>query len=313
MKAAQYNKYGSSEVIVINGNAPRPQLKDNQVLVEVHAASINPIDWKVREGFMKDRIPLVFPVTIGGSFSGIVLEIGMGVTLFKPGDEVFGQALVLNGGSGSLAELVISNEANTALKPKTVSHIEAASLPLVGASAIQAIEQNSNLQDGQKILIHGGAGGIGSIAIQLAKSKGAYVATTVSGSHKEFVRNLGADLAIDYKNEKFEDLLEGYDAVFDTVGGETTDRSFPVLKKGGIIVSMAGKPSEDLAKKYDVKAIGQNTDSSAENLSRLAALVDNGIIKAQVDTVFPLEKAKEAFDFLEKGHPRGKVVLEIKK
>jgi len=312
MKAVQYNRYGGVDVLEINDNTSKPHPSKDQILIEVYAASINPIDWKVREGYFKDAAPLKFPVTIGGNFSGMVVELGKEVKEFKIGDEVYGQVLVLNGGSGSLAEFAASNTANTARKPKSLNHLEGASLPLVGVSALQAIEQHINLKAHQKILIHGGAGGIGSIAIQLAKSKGAYVATTVSADSIEFVKKLGADEAIDYQKEAFEDKLKDFDAVFDTVGGETTDKSFKVLKKGGVLVSMLGQPNPELAKQYGVIAIGQNTDSSAKNLTRLAQLVDEGTIKPQVDKVFSLDKAKKAFDYAEKGHPKGKVVINIK-
>ena len=312
MKAAQYNKYGGPEAIEINGKAPNPSASLGQVLVEVHAASLNPFDYKLRLGYMKEMIPLKFPVTIGGDFSGVVTQLGEGVSEFKIGDEVYGQALVLNGGSGACAEFAASNVANAAHKPKSVDHIKAASLPLVGASAIQALEVHIKLKSGDRILIHGGSGGIGSIVIQLAKSIGAYVATTVGTDSIEFVKNLGADEVIDYKNQKFEELLKDFDAVFDTVGGETVNKSFKVLKKGGVIVSMLGAPNPELAKEYNVTAIGQNTRINDKTLSRLTELVEKGVIKAQVDKVFPFEQTKEAFEYFEKGHPRGKVVVKIK-
>ncbi len=318
MKAAQYNSYGGPEVIEIK-DVSEPALNKGQVLVEVYAASINPIDWKVRAGYMKDMMPLKFPVTIGGNFSGVVQKIADDVTEFKIGDEVYGQALTLNGGSGSIAEFAASNVVNTAYKPKTVNHIEAASLPLVGVSVLQALEQHINLQSGQKILINGGSGGIGSIAIQLAKHIGAYVATTVSSEHVDFVKSLGADEVIDYKKENVSEKLHDFDAVFDTAGGESRDNAMKVLKEGsprgeagGIIVSMSGAPDEKLVEEYGVKAIGQNTDTSAKNLTRLAELVDQGVIKPQIDKVFTLDQAKEAFEYQETSHPKGKVVISIK-
>ena len=312
MKAAWYNRYGGPEVIKIN-NAPKPSAGSGQVLVEVYAASLNPFDWKLRAGYMKEMIPLKFPFTIGGDFSGVVIELGPSADgEFKVGDKVFGQALVLNGGSGAFAQMCSSNVANTSLKPKSVDFLQSASLPLVGASAIQALEEHIKLKSKQKILIHGGAGGIGHIAVQLAKYLGAYVAATVSSNDMKFVRSLGVDEVIDYKTQKFEDRLHDFDAVFDTVGGDATEKSFKVLKKGGIIVSMLGQPNPELAKQYGVTAIGQNTTTTAKKLVRLAELVDRGVIKPQVDKVFPLEHARESFDFLEKGHPRGKVVVKIK-
>lgn len=312
MKAAQINTYGGPEVIEINDNVSIPSAAKGQVLVEVYAASLNPVDSAIRAGYLKEMAPIQFPSTLGGNFSGVVTQLGEEVSNFKVGDEVYGQALVLNGGSGAFAEFVVSNATNTAYKPKTINHLEAASLPLVGVSAIQALEEHIKLKSGQKILIHGGSGGIGSIAIQLAKHLGAYVATTVSLDNIEFVKSLGADEAIDYKNEKFDNVLHDYDAVFDTVGGDTTDRSFKVLKRGGVIVSMHGQPNPELAKQYGVTAIGQVTDTNVNRLTRLAGLVDGGAIKPQVDKIFPLEQTKDAFEYSEKSHPRGKVVLKIK-
>lgn len=311
MKAVQINKYGGSEVLEIK-DVQTPKPSKGQILVEVHAASINPFDWKLRAGYMKEMIPLTFPVTMGGDFAGVVTELGESVSKFKIGDEVYGSALILNGSSGGFAEVAAVNAANIANKPKSLNSEEAAALPVVGASAVQGFEENIKLQKTQKILIHGGAGGIGSIAIQLAKYLGAYVATTVSTDDIQFVKDLGADEVIDYKNQKFEELLKDYDAVFDTVGGETADKSFKVLKKGGVIVSMLGQPNPDLAKQHGVAAIGQGTETNAKHLTRLAELVDSGKIKAQVDKTFPLDHVKEAFDYQEKSSPRGKVVLKIR-
>lgn len=311
MKAAQYNSYGGPEVIKIK-EVLEPVLNRGQVLVEVYAASINPVDWKVRAGYMKDMMPLEFPVTIGGNFSGVVRKVADDVAEFKIGDEVYGQALVLNGGSGSIAEMVASNTANTVYKPKRANHIEAASLPLVGVSAIQALEQHINLHRDQKILINGGSGGIGSIAIQLAKHIGAYVVATASTEHIDFVKTLGASEVIDYKKENVAEKIHDFDAVFDTAGGESRDNAMKVLKKGGVIVSMTGAPDQKLAEEYGVKAIGQNTDTNAKNLIRLAELVDQGIIKPQVDKVFTLDQTKEAFEYQETSHPKGKVVISMK-
>lgn len=311
MKAVQITQYGGSEVVYVNEKVSVPSPKHDQILVQVRAASLNPFDSKIRMGMFKDTIPLQLPYTAGGDFAGTVTKLGEGVSAFAVGDDVFGSALVVNGGSGAFAQLAFANVKNAARKPKRIDFIEAASLPLVGSSAIQALEEHIKLRRGHKILIHGGAGGIGSIVIQLAKHRGAYVATTVSTNDKAFVKSLGANQIIDYKNEKFEDLVKDFDAVFDTVGGETTDRSFTVLKKGTVLVSMVGQPNEELAKQYGVTAIGQGTHTNSEHLSHVAAFVDQGVIKAQVDKVFPLEQTKEAFDYLEKRSPRGKVVIKI--
>lgn len=311
MKAAQFGSYGGPEVITIN-NVSKPAPLENQVLIEVHSATINPFDYKVRRGYMKDAMPLKLPLTIGGNLSGVVIDVGSQVADFKVGDEVFGQSYAFGGGSGAIAEYAVANAENIAIKPKEINHIQSGSLPLVGVSAIQALEQHINLTKGQKILIHGGAGGIGSIAIQLAKYLGTYVATTASSKDLEFVKGLGADEVIDYKSQDFSEILKDFDAVYDLVGGETTDKSFKVLKKGGILVSMVGAPSEELAKQYEVKVIGQNTETNSKNLSRLAGLVDQGVIKPQVAKIFPLEQTREAFEYVETGHPKGKVVINVK-
>ncbi|CAN5129745.1 NADP-dependent oxidoreductase [soil metagenome] len=312
MKAAQYSSYGGPEVITINPDAPTPTLKECQVLVEVYAASLNPFDMKLRMGYMKENIPLNFPVTIGGDFAGVVTEVAEGITEFAKGDEVYGQAMIIAGNSGSMAEFTAVNTKSTAKKPTSVNYEEAASLVLVGVSALQALEDHIHLASGQKILIHGGAGGIGSIAIQLAKHLGAYVATTVSEKDMDFVESLGADEVIDYKNEKFEEKISDFDAVYDTVGGETLERSFSVLKKGGTLVTMAGQPDETKAKELEITAIGQSTGTNTERLTRLARLIDDSVIKPQIDKTFPLEQTSSAYTYLETSHPKGKVVVSIK-
>src|SRR5947208_12382645 len=213
--------------------------------------------------------PLQFPSTLGADFSGVIKQLGEGVSSsgLKQGDEVYGQAsAVFSGGSGAFAELALVNEDSIAHKPRTLNHIEAAALPVVGVSAWQALVENIGLSKDQKILIHGGAGGIGSISIQLAKHLGAYVATTVPTNDKQFVQELGANQVIDYKAKNFEGILHDYDAVFDTVGGETYRRSFKVLKSGGIIVSMLEQPNSELMNQHGVKAISQFTQVIRERL-----------------------------------------------
>jgi alcohol dehydrogenase len=308
--------YGSSEVVEINQNAAAPNdPSDEKVLVKVKAAGVNPIDWKIREGYMQQMISLQFPSTLGMDFSGTIEKVGAGVSGFNVGDdEVYGQASVTRGGSGAFAEIALANADSIAHKPKSLNHQEAAGLPLVGVSAWQALVETIGLTDGQKkILIHGGAGGIGSIAIQLAKRLGAYVATTASTNDKQFVKELGADEVIDYKTQTFEDLLpHDYDAVFDTVGGETYKRSFEVLKRGsGMIVSMLEQPNQQLMEQFGVKAIFQSTQVNRERLTKLAQWVDQNNIRVNVDRTFPLEEAGKALDYQKDVHPRGKVVLAI--
>jgi alcohol dehydrogenase len=315
MRSAEMKGYGSSEVVEINQNAAAPNdPSDEKVLVKVKAAGVNPIDWKIREGYMQQMIPLQFPSTLGMDFSGTIEKVGAGVSGFNVGDEVYGQASVTRGGSGAFAEIALANADSVAHKPKSLNHQEAAGLPLVGVSAWQALVETIGLTESQKkILIHGGAGGIGSIAIQLVKRLGAYVATTASTNDKQFVKELGADEVIDYKTQTFEDLLpHDYDAVFDTVGGETYKRSFEVLKRGsGMIVSMLEQPNQQLMEQFGVKAIFQFTQVNRERLTKLAQWVDQNNIRVNVDRTFPLEEAGKALDYQKDVHPRGKVVLAI--
>ncbi|HEU0143930.1 MAG TPA: NADP-dependent oxidoreductase, partial [Nitrososphaera sp.] len=280
-------------------------------LVKIKAAGINPVDWKIREGYMQQMIPLQFPSPLGMDFSGVIEKVGQGVSEFRQGDEVYGQASLLSGGSGAFAEMALANADTIAHKPKSLSHPEAAGLPLVGVSAWLALVETISLQKSQKILIHGGAGGIGSVAIQLAKHLGAYVATTVSTKDKQFAKELGADEIIDYQTQTFEELIRDYDAAFDTVGGETYSRSFKVLKRGGIIVSMLEQPNQELMKQFGVKAIFQFTQLTRDRLTKLAQWVDQNNIRVNVDKTFPLEEAGKALDYQRDVHPRGKVVLAI--
>jgi alcohol dehydrogenase len=313
MKAAQMKGYGSSdEVIEINENAPAPNDPSaGKVLVKIKAAGINPVDWKIREGYMQQMMPLQFPSPLGMDFSGVIEKVGQGVSEFRQGDEVYGQASLMSGGSGAFAEMALANADTIAHKPKSLGHPEAAGLPLVGVSAWLALVETISLQKSQKILIHGGAGGIGSVAIQLAKHLGAYVATTVSTKDKQFAKELGADEIIDYQTQTFEELIRDCDAAFDTVGGETYSRSFKVLKRGGIIVSMLEQPNQELMKQFGVKAIFQFTQLSRDRLTKLAQWVDQNNIRVNVDKTFPLEEAGKALDYQRDVHPRGKVVLAI--
>jgi alcohol dehydrogenase len=321
MKSVQIKRYGSSEVMEINHDETVINPTAGKVLVSIKFAGINPIDWKIREGYMEQSINLQFPLILGMDFSGAIKQVGEGKEVgqkqgieweFKQGDEVYGQASVTSGGSGAFAELAITNIESIAHAPKSLSQEEAAALPLVGVSAWQALVENMNLSNGQKILIHGGAGGIGSIAIQLAKNLGAYVATTASSDDKEFVQALGADKIIDYKTEKFEDLIKDYDRVYDTIGGETYKRSFKVLKRDdGIIVSMLEQPDLELMEEFKVKAVFQFTIVNKERLTQLAQWVDKNKIKVNVEKAFSLDEAAKALDYVKDVHPRGKVVFEI--
>jgi alcohol dehydrogenase len=315
MKSIQIKGYGNSDVVEVNNTASVPTVSTGKILVSVKASGVNPADWKIREGYLQQMAPLQFPTTLGIDFSGIIKQIGEDddmSTDFKQGDEIYGQASVMSGGSGAFAELALVNKDSIAHKPKSLGYLETAGLPLVGVSAWQALVENIGLSKDQKILIHGGAGGIGSMAIQLAKQLGAHVATTVSTNDKESVQQLGADQIIDYKTENFEDILHDYDAVFDTVSGETYKRSFKVLKKGsGIVVSMLEQPNSELMSQYGVKAQFLFSQVNRQRLTKLALWVDQNNIKVNIDKTFPLDEASRALDYQKDAHPRGKVVLTV--
>jgi len=302
MRAVQISGYGGSEVLEIRDNVPPPIPQTGHVLVEVHAAGINPFDIKVLSGAYQTMIPLKFPVTFGGDFAGVVTQTG---------EEVYGSAIVLSGGSGAFAQYACAAVGKIASKPKKLNFIEAAGLPVAGLTAIEAIKDRIDLQKNQKILIHGGAGGVGNIAIQFAKSIGAYVATTVNADDADFVKGLGADEVINYKTQAFEEMLKDFDAVLDTVGGQVADKSYKVLKRSGVLVLLVSQVNEVLAKTYGVETIRQQSTIDTMHLTRLTQLVDNGNIKVHVDTVFSINQVREAFSHLQTGHPRGKVVLKI--
>lgn len=310
MKAAQINQYGHANEIKIQ-EVEKLKTTDTKVLVKVRSASLNPFDTMVREGYLKDVIPLKLPVTLGGDIAGEVVELGENAVGFSLGDKVYGQASAVAGNSGALAEFALTEAGQIAVMPASLTFEQAASLPLVGVSALQALTEHIKLQSGQKILIHGGAGGIGSIAVQIAKHLGGYVTTTVSGDGVKFAKQIGADEVIDFKSQQFEAQLRDYDAVFDTVGGESYEKSFKVLKQGGIVVSMIAQVNEELAKKHDVTAIYQQTRVSTDSLSRLRKLIEDGIVEARIGKTFSLEQTQQAFEAREAGGLIGKVVVTI--
>jgi NADPH:quinone reductase-like Zn-dependent oxidoreductase len=311
VKAARIHSYGGAEGVRIE-EVSLPEPRTGELVIRVHAAGVNPLDWQIRAGYLQQMMPLSLPFTLGGDFSGVVEACGPGVTHFKAGDEVYGQAPVFIGGSGSFAEAVLARTSrNMAAKPQSIGHKEASALPLAGVSAIQALTEHLRVSSGQTILIHGGAGGIGSMAIQLAKHLGAHVATTVSPDNIEYVKRLGAHTVIDYKNQSFEHVVGGLDAVLDTVGGDTYVRSFNVLKKGGRIVSMLVQPRRELMKKFGVEAFAEFGYVTTDRLTALAKLVDQGVLKVHIDETFQLERASAALLQLEKASPRGKIVLRI--
>ncbi len=334
MKAWRITEYGelSKELVLIETDEPK--ISDNAVLIEIHAASVNPIDYKIVAGELKNIQPLKFPSPLGFDASGIVRAVGSKVKSFNVGDEVFARASRAH--IGTFAEAIAIDANQVALKPKNLSYLEAASIPLVGLTTLQALGERVQVKAGQKILIHAGSGGVGTFAIQYAKAVGLKVTTTTSQKNAELVKSLGADQVICYDQENYLDSGEEFDAVFDTLGGKYTVDAFKVLKKNGAVVSTAGVPDKDFAKQIDaswlvsaaiwmgnrkVYRLAKNknaryyrflTESSGRQLSEIAQMIENGQIRTVVERVFSLEQTVEALEYLKKGRARGKVVIKIK-
>jgi NADPH:quinone reductase-like Zn-dependent oxidoreductase len=313
MKAARINAYGDAGAVTIHGDVPRPTAGGGRVLVAVHAASLNPADSAIRAGYMHAMAPLQFPATLGLDIAGIIAEADPGAAGFKAGDKVYGSASVFAGATGAFAEYAAVPAAILARAPKTSSFTEAAALPLAGICALQAIEELLKVHKGTRILVHGGSGGIGTFAVQMAKHLGAHVAATARGSAVSYVQSLGADEVIDFEKSSFPDILHDYDAVLDTRGGDVYAGSFSVLKKGGMIVSLAAPPDAERAAKHQVTALPLQAGVTADRLDRLARLVDEGTVTVHLHGVYPFEKIREAFIARESGKVLGKIVLQIRK
>jgi NADPH:quinone reductase-like Zn-dependent oxidoreductase len=303
IKAVRIHAFGGVETLCFEDVLP-PEPGPNEVLVRVHAAGVNPFDWKVREGQLG---PLPLPRTLGSDFSGMVEALGPGVTDFFVGQSVFGHS----GYGGAFAELVAAPVSGVAPKPPSVDDIEAAATPLCALTAWQALFEMANIQAGQRILIHGAAGGVGMFAVQLALRCGASVIATASGRNLSFLRKLGAQQVIDHATARFEDDVKRVDVVLDLVGGETQDRSWKVLKNGGRLVSTVSKPSEQKAFLCGVRAWKIQMKTRADELILMGDLIANGEIKVMVDKVLPLYCAPEALEMSRSGHVRGKIVLTI--
>lgn len=308
MKAVRIHSYGGPEVLVYE-EVPRPQPEQGEVLVRVEAAAVNPVDWKVREGYLKEMLDHSLPLIMGWDMSGVVATTGPGVTRFKAGDEVFSRPDLLR--DGTYAEYVVIREAEVAFKPKSVDHLHAAAIPLAGLTAWKSIIDAAGLTPGQRILIHGAAGGVGSYAVQLAKWRGAHVIATASDYNHDYLLELGADEVIDYRLVHFEDIARDMDAVLDTIGGITQERSWRVLKKGGILVSIVSPPSPEKAAAYDVRHSFVFIQPDAVVLAELAKLVDAGKLRPNLEAVLPLAEARRAQELSQRGHVRGKIVLKV--
>jgi NADPH:quinone reductase-like Zn-dependent oxidoreductase len=304
MRAVRFHEYGSPTALVVD-EVERPQAREGQVLVRVHAAGVNPVDWKLRKGLLKDYMPLELPHTGGLDLSGIVEEVGPGVTGFQKGQAVFGR------GTGAYAEYALVDAATLARKPDTLSFEEAATIPVGAATAWATLVEGANIQPGQRVLIHGGAGGVGLWAVQLAHWKGAHVIATTSTDNVDFVRSLGADEVIDYKTTRFESVVSGVDAVIDTVGGELEARSWPLLKQDGVLVEVAGMASEEMAKKHTARVGAFTSQPTTAVLTEISTLIGAGTIHPEVGRVFALSEIGQAQTLSETGHGRGRIVVNV--
>jgi len=308
MKAVRIHQYGKATELKYE-DAPMPALGATDVLVKTVATSVNPVDWKIREGYLKTMINYTMPLILGLDVSGVVEAVGKDVSRFKVGDAVYSRPATNR--NGTYAEFVAINEKEISRKPNTISHVEAASLPLVGITAWEGLITHAKLSAGQKVLIHGGSGGVGTLAIQLAKSKGAFVITTTSSKNEALVKALGADEVIDYKTQAFETLVKNIDVVFDTIGGKTQELSWQVLKEGGILVSTVGQPSEALATKFKARGVFFFIGPNAEILDNLAKLVEAGKIRPVIGAEFALADIAKAHALSESGRAIGKIALYV--
>ena len=312
MKAVRIHNYGGPEVLQCE-DAPKPKPASGEVLIRVHAAGVNPADWKVREGALKQLVQHKFPLTLGWDLSGVVEEVGPeaeAVGRFKKGDEVFSKPDTSR--DGDYADYIVVRESEVALKPKSLHHVYAAAVPLAGLAAWQALFDIAHLERGQRVLIHGGSGGVGHFAVQFAKWKGAYVIATASTRNQQLLREIGVDQPVDYTTQRFEQVARDVDVVLDTIGGDTQERSWQVLKKEGVLVSLVQPPDTEKARQLGVRSAFVWTQPNGKQLAEIADLIDSGNIKVVLDRILPLSEARRAHELSQSGHTRGKIVLRVK-
>ena len=307
MKAIVINEYGNEDVLNYV-DIERPEPKADEVLVKVHAAAVNPADWKIRDG-MGERFGFTLPLILGGDIAGIVEAVGDDVESFKQGDAVYG--ITVSSLSGGYAEYAVAKADAIAPKPKSITFEAAAAIPIAALTAWQAMFDVANLSSGQSILITGASGGVGSMAVQLAKAKGAIVIGTASGKNEQFVRDLGADEFVDYARQPFEAVVKDVNVVFDTIGGDTLERAFQTLKKGGFLVSAVENPSEEKARELGVEAAQVFCKPSAQQLAEINGLIDEGKLNIHIEMVLPLAEVKKAHQLSQSGRTRGKIVLQV--
>jgi NADPH:quinone reductase-like Zn-dependent oxidoreductase len=333
MKAFIVERYGRKDSVRIAEMAD-PDVREDDVLVQVHAAGVNLLDAKIRDGEFKLILPYRLPIILGHDVAGVVVRVGSRVRRFKPGDEVYARPADYR--IGTFAEFISIKEADVASKPRTLTMEEAASIPLVGLTAWQTLVDRANVKPGQRVLIHAGSGGVGTFAIQLAKHLGAIVATTTSTANLELVTRLGADVAIDYRNEAFETVLQDYDVAVNSLSGDVLQKSLRVLRPGGRLISISGPPDPAFANEmrsswaltqvmrllsYRIRRQARRhhvsysflfMKANGDQLREIAALIDAGSIRPVVDRVFPFEATREALAYVETGRAKGKVVVKVR-
>src|SRR2546421_3495529 len=308
MKAVVIHEYGGPEVLKYE-DVPQPEPKQDQLRIRVIAAGVNPVDGMIRSGMFDKEGHRAFPVILGGDISGVVEKVGSNITKFKSGDPVFAYVSLDN--SGGYAQYALVTEREAAPKPKSLTYVEAAAVPIVALTAWQALIDTAKLKAGQTVLIHGGSGGVGSFAIQIAKAHGAKVIATASTANQELLKQLGADVAIDYTKQNFENIAKGVDVVLDSIGKDTLARSYEVMKKGGIIVSLVARPDPAELAKHGIRGEALSVDPNSDELSEIGKLIDEKKINVIVSQTFPLSEARKAQEQVATGHTRGKIVLKV--
>ena len=317
MKAIAINEFGGRDKLQLM-DLPLPEVKENEILVKIKAAGINPVDWKIREGYIKDLFPYDFPIILGWDAAGIVKQAGSKVTRFKEGDEIFAYCRKPSVHGGAYAEYIVLEEEHAAIKPKNISFEEAAAIPLAALTAYQSLFDAAKIKPGETVLIHAAAGGVGGFGVQLAKNHGAVVWATASGGNQEYVKDLGASQVVDYTQEDFRQAIrsqlpDGVDVVFDCVGGEVLQKSVEIVKRSGRLITIVDDPTglarSDIHKEFVFVA------PNSTQLSQLARMVEQGRLKTHLSRVFPfgLEEARKAHELSESGHTRGKMVIAVSK
>jgi NADPH:quinone reductase-like Zn-dependent oxidoreductase len=304
MKAIRIHQYGDASTLELE-EVPQLSITDDQILIRIHDAGVNPIDWKIRQGYMRQVRPTTFPMTIGQDFAGEVVDIGKALTQFAVGDRVFGFA------QGTYAEYAVAPASTLAIIPNSIDFAMAAALPTASSTALQVIRDVVAAKPGMSILIHGAAGGVGSYASQIGKDLGASVVGTATGTDIEYLKSLGVDEVIDYRRERFEGKATEMDAVVDLVGGETLSRSYAVVKKGGVLATTVQPIDESAAKRTGIRAVQVLMKRNAADLAELARLVEKGRLKPRLDRTMSLSQARQAQELSESGKTQGKVILKV--